>query len=94
MDRVKGKACIVTGGSLGIGQACCRRLADEGARIAVFDVLDAQGEALTAQLRTRGVEARYWHVDVADEKSVATAVGAVEAHFGALDVLVNNAGIA
>jgi NAD(P)-dependent dehydrogenase (short-subunit alcohol dehydrogenase family) len=94
MDRVKGKVCIVTGGALGIGRACCERLAAEGASIAVFDVLDGEGEALAATLRGRGTDARYWHVDVADESSVRAATDAVVAHFGALHVLVNNAGIA
>jgi NAD(P)-dependent dehydrogenase (short-subunit alcohol dehydrogenase family) len=94
MDRVKDKVCIVTGGALGIGRACCERLADEGAAIAVFDVLDAPGEALAAALRARGAKARYWHVDVADEAQVRDAIQAVVAHFGALHVLVNNAGIA
>ena len=94
MKRVEGKVCIVTGGALGIGRACCERLADEGAAIAVFDVLDAPGEALAAALRARGARARYWHVDVADEAQVRDAIQAVVAHFGALHVLVNNAGIA
>jgi NAD(P)-dependent dehydrogenase (short-subunit alcohol dehydrogenase family) len=94
MDRVKDKVCIVTGGALGIGRACCERLAAEGAYIAVFDVLDAPGEALVAELRARGTPARYWHVDVADEAQVRAATDAVVAHFGALHVLVNNAGIA
>ncbi len=94
MNRVKGKVCIVTGGSLGIGRACCERLADEGGRIAIFDRLDAEGEALAASLRARGVDARYWHVDVGSEASVQAAVEGAAAHFGALHVLVNNAGIA
>lgn len=94
MHRVQDKVCIVTGGALGIGRACCERLADEGGRIALFDRLDAEGEALAAALRGRGVEARYWHVDVASEASVQAAVAAVAAHFGAIHVLVNNAGVA
>jgi NAD(P)-dependent dehydrogenase (short-subunit alcohol dehydrogenase family) len=94
MDRVKGKVCIVTGAALGIGRACALRLAEEGARIALFDVLDEEGEALATELRGRGAEAGYWHVDVASEASVASAIDAVVARFGGADVLVNNAGIA
>jgi NAD(P)-dependent dehydrogenase (short-subunit alcohol dehydrogenase family) len=46
MNRVKDKVCIVTGAALGIGRACALRLAQEGARIAVFDMLDVEGETL------------------------------------------------
>ena len=94
MNRVQDKVCIVTGAALGIGRACATRLAEEGARVALFDVLDAEGEALAEALLARGFGARYWHVDVADEASVRTAIDAAAAHFGAVHVLVNNAGIA
>ncbi len=94
MNRVEGKVCIVTGAALGIGRACARRLAQEGARVALFDLLDADGEALAAELRGDGHDAGYWHVDVSDEAGVRTAIDAVAARFGALHVLVNNAGIA
>lgn len=94
MDRLKGKVAIVTGGALGIGRACAIRMAEEGAAIAVFDRLDSEGEALAAELAGRGLLSRYWHVDVSSEASVHSATDAVAAHFGRLDVLVNNAGIA
>lgn len=94
MNRTQNKVCIVTGGALGIGRACAERLADEGGKIAIFDVLDTEGEALAAELNARGVEARYWHVDVASERNVQTAIDQVAALFGAIHVLVNNAGIA
>ena len=94
MDRVKDKVCIVTGGALGIGRACAERLGQEGAKIAVFDVLDAEGETLAAELRGRGINTRYWHVDVASERNVQTAIDQVAALFGGVHVLINNAGIA
>ncbi|GAB2497881.1 SDR family NAD(P)-dependent oxidoreductase [Arenimonas alkanexedens] len=94
MDRVKGKRCIVTGASLGIGKACAERLAEEGAAVALFDLHDAEGEALAASLRAKGAQARYWHVDVSDEAAVKKAVDEVAAEFGGLQVLVNNAGLA
>ena len=93
MSRTQDKVCIVTGAALGIGRACAIRLGEQGAKIALFDRLDAEGEALAAELNARGIAARYWHVDVASEDSVRTAVESVVAHFGGLHGLVNNAGI-
>jgi NAD(P)-dependent dehydrogenase (short-subunit alcohol dehydrogenase family) len=93
MNRVKNKTCVITGAALGIGHACALRLAEEGARIAVFDVLDEDGARLVDGLTAQGVSARYWHVDVANEAQVKAAMDEAAAHFGSIDVLVNNAGI-
>jgi len=93
MDRVKGKVCIVTGAAMGIGRACVERLADEGARVALFDLHDDLGEAAVAELKSRGVDAAYWHVDVSSEASLRDAIAATAERFGRIDVLVNNAGI-
>jgi NAD(P)-dependent dehydrogenase (short-subunit alcohol dehydrogenase family) len=93
MNRLKDKVCVVTGGSVGIGRACVERMADEGAVVAIFDVLDEPGLAAVQDLVARGVRARYWHVDVADERAVRDAMNAVAADFGAIHVVVNNAGI-
>nr|MDP2189963.1 SDR family NAD(P)-dependent oxidoreductase [Rhodoferax sp.] len=60
MDRLKGKVAIVTGGAVGIGRACAIRMAEQGAAIAVFDMLDSEGEALAAELVGRGFLSRYW----------------------------------
>ncbi len=94
MNRVQGKVCIVTGAALGIGRACALRLAQEGAKVALFDVRDAEGEALAKELRAQGREAAYWNVDVSREAEVSAAMDAVAARFGGMHVLVNNAGIA
>jgi NAD(P)-dependent dehydrogenase (short-subunit alcohol dehydrogenase family) len=94
MHRVKNKVCIVTGGALGIGHACVHRLAQEGAKVAIFDLRDDYGDTLVTELQSQSVQARYWHVDVASEASVRAAIDEVADHFGRIDVLVNNAGIA
>ena len=94
MNRVHDKVCIITGAALGIGRACALRLAGEGARIALFDVLDEPGRVLLEQLRRDGVDADYWHVDVSREAQVRAAMEGVAERFGGIDVLVNNAGIA
>lgn len=94
MKRLEGKVAIVTGGAQGIGGACVTRMAEQGAALAVFDVLDAAGEALVKNLIDAGARARYWHVDVTRESDLQQAIDAAVAHFGHLDVLVNNAGIA
>lgn len=93
MNRVGNRICIVTGAAQGIGRACAIRLAEEGARLALFDVLDGAGRELASELEKRGFDARYWHVDVASEAGVRSAIDGVAAHFGAIHVLVNNAGI-
>ena len=93
MDRVKGKTCIVTGGARGIGRACVQRLAEEGAKVAIFDLHDDEGEALAAALTGQGLSAAYWRVDVSSEAAVKAAVDAAAERFGSIDVLVNNAGI-
>ena len=94
MNRVKGKVCIVTGAALGIGEATARRLAEEGARVALFDVRDDDGRRLAESLQASGTDVRYWRVDVTSEESVRNAIDGVAATWGAVDVLVNNAGIA
>jgi NAD(P)-dependent dehydrogenase (short-subunit alcohol dehydrogenase family) len=94
MDRLKGKVAIITGAALGLGRATAMRMAEEGAAVALLDILDEPGEALALELRGEGLEARYWHCQVTHEAEVARTIGEVVERFGRLDILVNNAGIA
>ncbi|WP_063732866.1 SDR family oxidoreductase [Streptomyces sp. RTd22] len=87
--RFEGKVAIVTGGARGMGAAHVRGLVAEGARVAVCDVLDEEGETLAGEFP----QARYHHLDVTDEARWRAVVRTVEDALGPVDVLVNNAGI-
>ena len=85
---LSGRVCIVTGGAQGIGEACIRRFAREGALVVVADIDDARGAALAGELG-----AMYVHCDVGDKAQVDALVAQTMAAHGRIDVLVNNAGI-
>jgi 2-hydroxycyclohexanecarboxyl-CoA dehydrogenase len=77
----------VTGGASGIGAATCRRLAAEGARVAVSDVNAAGAADVAAE-----IDGAAYELDVRSDESIRTAVDAAERDLGSIDVLVNNAG--
>ena len=87
--QIDGAAAIVTGGASGLGAAAARRLAAEGAKVALFDLNAERGEALAHTLG-----GAFHLVDVCDETEVAQSVEAVAAAFGPPRILVNCAGIA
>lgn len=93
MKRAENKVVIVTGGALGIGRESCLLLAKEGAKVAVTDVLNKEGMELTQEINQSGGVAKFWHLDVTDEKEVEKVFSEVVRTFGKLDALVNNAGI-
>ena len=90
---LRNKVVIVTGGSSGIGRATALRFAQEGARVAAFDVNDSAAAALLKELEAAGGEAMFCKVNVTESPSVQSAVDAVLARWKRIDVLVNNAGI-
>ena len=91
--EIKGKTIVITGAARGLGAAMARRLAGAGARLALCD-LSKDGLANTAaQCRESGVEVRCYSANVAKEADVIALMNEVASDCGALDVLINNAGI-
>lgn len=94
MNRLAGKVAIVTGAALGLGRAAARRMSEEGATVAVLDMMEGEGAELARELRALGGEAHFWRCDVSSEAEVASVIDAVAARYGRVDILVNNAGVA
>jgi NAD(P)-dependent dehydrogenase (short-subunit alcohol dehydrogenase family) len=93
--KLSGKIALVTGGSRGIGAAAARALAEEGATVAISYVASPdKAEAVVAQLKAKGVDARAFKADQASAADVEQLVKDVAKTFGRLDILVNNAGVA
>ncbi|OUS12769.1 3-alpha-hydroxysteroid dehydrogenase [Gammaproteobacteria bacterium 53_120_T64] len=90
MSNLAGKVALITGAARGQGAAEARLFAERGAKVVITDVLDEEGRQVAADI---GDAAHYIHLDVTDENSWAAAVKETVAHFGKLNVLVNNAGI-
>lgn len=88
---VAGSAVLVTGAASGMGRATAEVFAQEGALVAVTDV---SFESADAVARAIGGTARAWKLDVANHDEIRSTVDAIAAHFGRLDIVVNNAGIA
>lgn len=92
---LKGKVALVTGGSRGLGAAVAEALADQGADVAISYVASAEkAEAVVGKLKAKGVRALAIQSDQADMAAAKPLVDKVAAHFGRLDILVNNAAIA
>ncbi|KUI26706.1 SDR family NAD(P)-dependent oxidoreductase [Mycobacterium sp. GA-2829] len=89
-DALRGKVAIVTGGASGIGRGMVERFVAEGARVVIADVQDELGQALAEQC---GPNAVFQHTDVGEQAQMADLINGTVERFGALDVMVNNAGI-
>jgi NAD(P)-dependent dehydrogenase (short-subunit alcohol dehydrogenase family) len=90
-----GKVVLVTGGSRGLGAAAAEALAEEGADVAISYVASAEkAAAVVEKLKAKGVRALAVRSDQADSAAATPLIEAVIAHFGKLDILVNNAAIA
>lgn len=86
--RLKDKVAVITGGGSGIGLACVRRFAAEGAQVCVADIDAARGQAATDE-----VGGLFVATDVGDGAQVLALYEQAAAHFGGIDILLNNAGI-
>ncbi|HWA42001.1 MAG TPA: 3-oxoacyl-ACP reductase family protein [Hypericibacter adhaerens] len=91
---LSGKVALVTGGSRGIGAAIARRLAEDGADIAISYAVSAdKAEAVVKELKAKGVRALAFKADQADPAQVESLVKQVAERFGGLDILINSAGV-
>ena len=86
--RLDGRVALVTGGGQGIGAAICRRLAEAGAKVGVFDMQAGQAERVAREINGVGLAG-----DVTSEADIDTAIDELQSQGGPLDILVNNAGI-
>ncbi|HEY1780107.1 MAG TPA: SDR family oxidoreductase [Roseiarcus sp.] len=94
MPRLAGKCAIVTGAAGGIGLACARRLAADGASVMLADIDVAAGEKAAAQLREEGRAAAFVPADVSERAPIAVLVDRTMEEFGRVDIMLNNAGVA
>lgn len=88
--RLKDKVAIITGGAGGIGYAAVKRFVEEGAKVAIVDYDQQLGEQTATQF---GEQVAFFAVDVSKLDQVKEMVEKVVAHFGKIDILINNAGI-
>ena len=89
-SRLEGKIAIITGAARGTGEQTARLFVDEGARVVIADVLEAEGRAVAEDL---GDCAAFVRLDVTSEQSWVEGVGETKERFGGATVLVTNAGL-
>ena len=93
MGLLDNKVAIVTGGAKGLGEAYCLRLAKEGAKVVVADILEKEAEEVVAEIKAAGGQAIAVKADVTSEESTVKMAEETVKAFGRIDVLVNNAGL-
>jgi 3-oxoacyl-[acyl-carrier protein] reductase len=91
--KLEGRVALVTGASQGIGRACALALARQGASVALAARNQQKLDELAQQIGSAGSKAAAFAMDVAEEEQIKSGIKAALAHFGKIDVLVNNAGI-
>jgi NAD(P)-dependent dehydrogenase (short-subunit alcohol dehydrogenase family) len=93
VPEFSGKVAIVTGAARGLGAAFARSLAQRGAKVALFDLLEKEAKAVASDIVASGGEAEAYAVDVANQAAFRSAVDKVAERFGGIDILINNAGL-
>ena len=88
-----GRSVIVTGAAQGIGLACARRFANDGAKVVIADIQSEKGEAAARSLRDAGGEATFVSCDVGDRAQVEALVAKTVEAYGGLDVMISNAAV-
>ena len=93
MGRFEGKVALVTGGAFGMGAATAKLFATEGANVVICDLLEDEGHKRVTEITSEGGEATFIRLDVTDEGQWEATIKDALTRYGALHVLVNNAGI-
>ncbi|MEJ2026236.1 MAG: glucose 1-dehydrogenase [Limibacillus sp.] len=91
--RLQGKVAVITGAAAGIGKACAKRFAEEGAKVVLADVQETRGEEAAEEIQAAGGEALFVSCDVGDKAQVEALMDKAEAAFGQIDCCIPNAGI-
>lgn len=93
MGRFEGKVALITGAGSGLGRECALWWAEEGARVAVTDLVGRRAEDVATRIRDKGGEAVGYQMDVTSEAAVSAGVDRAVEAFGRLDILFANAGV-
>lgn len=93
MASLEGRTALVTGASQGIGRACALALAGAGARVALAARNEAKLAEVATEIAASGGTAQAFAIDLASEESIKAGAKAAIAHFGSIEILVNNAGV-
>jgi len=92
-NRLQGKVAIVTGGSVGIGQATAQLFAEEGAKVVISNPSEPAGEQTAAEIREQGFDAIFVRTDISSEDDCRNVCDKAVETFGRLDILVNNGAV-
>lgn len=90
---LENRTAVITGGANGIGRAVAVRFAQEGARVAIWDLADEAGQKLAAEINQDGGHTLYQHVNVTHAEEVESTMRTLVDDWGKVDILINNAGI-
>ena len=91
--NLKGKICAITGAGSGIGEVAAKKFAEYGATVLILEVSAESGEKTALEINQAGGEAKAYQVDVSDHVAVKKVFDQIDAEFGKLDVLYNNASV-